>query len=155
APYHDVPDTTGEMILGADEIAEHVRRCAEAGLQAGFHAIGDAAVDAVVEGLERLGPRAGAGHRLEHAEMVNSPHRLASPGLPVSMQPAFDSLWGGEHALYAERLGPERALGLNVFAPLADAGVPLAFGSDVPVTPLDPWGAVRAASAHHAPGASI
>lgn len=155
APYADVPDTTGEMILGPDEIAEHVRRCAEAGLQGGFHAIGDAAVDAVVEGLERLGPGAGSGHRLEHAEMVNSPERLGATGLTVSMQPAFDSLWGGDHGLYAERLGVERALGLNVFAPLADAGVPLAFGSDVPVTPLDPWGAVRAAANHHAPGASL
>jgi predicted amidohydrolase YtcJ len=155
APYADVPDTTGEMVLGPDEIAEHVRRCAEAGLQGGFHAIGDAAVDAVVEGLDRLGPRAGAGHRLEHAELVNSPERLAGTGLTVSMQPAFDALWGGEQGLYAERLGVERSLRTNVFGPLANAGVQLAFGSDVPVTPLDPWGAVRAAAHHHAPGASI
>ena len=30
-------------------------------------------------------------------------------------------------------------------------GVALAFGSDSPVTPLDPWGSVRAAAAHHNP----
>jgi predicted amidohydrolase YtcJ len=30
--------------------------------------------------------------------------------------------------------------------------VPLAFGSDSPVTPLDPWGTVRAAAFHHTPG---
>lgn len=155
APYHDVPDTSGELIIGVDELAEHVRRCVAAGLQAGFHAIGDEAVDAVIEAFERLGPGSGAGHRLEHAELVNSPQRLAATGLTVSMQPAFDALWGGGHGLYAERLGVQRSLGTNRFGDLARAGCPLAFGSDVPVTPLDPWGAVRAAAGHHAPDGSI
>ncbi|HEY3632092.1 MAG TPA: amidohydrolase family protein, partial [Jatrophihabitantaceae bacterium] len=129
--------------------------CVDAGLQAGFHAIGDAAVDAVVTAFERLGPGAGTGHRVEHAERVGSPERLAATGLIVSMQPAFDALWGGEHGLYAERLGIERSLGTNRFADLTWAGSALAFGSDVPVTPLDPWGAIRAAAHHHAPEASI
>jgi predicted amidohydrolase YtcJ len=30
-------------------------------------------------------------------------------------------------------------------------GVPMAFGSDAPVTPLDPWGTIRAALRHHNP----
>jgi hypothetical protein len=47
--------------------------------------------------------------------------------------------------MYAARLGPDRAAGLNRFADLAAAGVPLAFGSDAPVTELGPWAAVRAA----------
>jgi predicted amidohydrolase YtcJ len=37
---------------------------------------------------------------------------------------------------------------MNGFASLAAAGVPLAFGSDSPVTPFDPWAAVRAATLH-------
>jgi predicted amidohydrolase YtcJ len=155
APYEDAPDESGELVLDADVMAEHVRRCVDAGLQAGFHAIGDAAVDAVVTAFERLGPGAGVGHRIEHAELVSSPARLAATGLTVSMQPAFDALWGGGHGLYAERLGVERSLGSNRFADLARVGSALAFGSDVPVTPLDPWGAVRAAAHHHTPEGSI
>jgi hypothetical protein len=31
----------------------------------------------------------------------------------------------------------------------------LAFGSDAPVTPIDPWGAVRAAVEHRSPGSGI
>jgi predicted amidohydrolase YtcJ len=50
--------------------------------------------------------------------------------------------------MYAQRLGAERARTLNPYAALLRAGVPLAFGSDAPVTPLDPWGAVRAAAFH-------
>jgi len=155
SPYADAPETSGESHLGVEEIAEHIRRCTEAGLQAGFHAIGDAAVEAIVDAVERLGPLAGAGHRVEHAEMVRSPARLAATRLTASMQPAFDARWGGAHGMYAERLGAERATGLNQFADLAAAGVPLAFGSDAPVTPMNPWAAVRAAAYPHVPAAAI
>jgi len=47
--------------------------------------------------------------------------------------------------MYAQRLGAERASRLNPLATLAAAGVPLAFGSDSPVTPVGPWAGVRAA----------
>jgi predicted amidohydrolase YtcJ len=155
SPYADAPGTTGELNIGVEEITEHVRRCTEAGLQAGFHAIGDAAVETILDAVERLGPRAGVGHRIEHAEMVRFPERLAAVGLSASMQPGFDAAWGGADGMYADRLGAERAVGLNRFADLAAAGVPLAFGSDAPVTPINPWAAVRAAAYPHVPAAAI
>ncbi|TXS51486.1 amidohydrolase family protein, partial [Streptomyces sp. t39] len=68
------------------------------------------------------------------------------------VQPAFDAAWGGEDGMYAQRLGAARARTLNPYAALLRAGVPLAFGSDSPVTPLDPWGTVRAAAFHRTPG---
>jgi hypothetical protein len=49
--------------------------------------------------------------------------------------------------MYEARLG-DRAAALNPLAAFAAAGLPMAFGSDSPVTPLDPWGAV-AAAVHH------
>lgn len=73
---------------------------------------------------------------------------FAELGLTASVQPAFDAAWGGEEGMYAQRLGVERARTLNPYAALLRAGVPLAFGSDSPVTPLDPWGTVRAAAFH-------
>ena len=73
---------------------------------------------------------------------------LARLGVVASVQPAFDAAWGGPAGMYAERLGRERALAMNPYAMLAAAGVTLAFGSDSPVTPLDPWGGVRAAVRH-------
>jgi predicted amidohydrolase YtcJ len=148
-PYTDRPGTTGLVRFATEDVAEHIVRCTEAGLQAGFHAIGDAAVDQVLDAVElassRLGRPVGSGHRIEHAEFVTDPGRLARSGLIASVQPCFDALWGGPDAMYAERLGPHRAARLNRFAELADAGVPLAFGSDSPVTELGPWAAVRAA----------
>jgi predicted amidohydrolase YtcJ len=57
--------------------------------------------------------------------------------------------------MYASRLGPERARTMNPYAALAAAGVALALGSDAPVTPLDPWGTVRAAVAHRTAGSGL
>ncbi|WP_327357564.1 amidohydrolase [Streptomyces sp. NBC_01304] len=156
--YDDAPHT-GTAYLDADAVTAHVVACTEAGLQAGFHAIGDAAVTAVVEGVRAAAekvslPRVRAArHRVEHAEML-TPETIAAfaeLGLTASVQPAFDALWGGEDGMYAERLGAERARTLNPFAVMLRSGVPLAFGSDSPVTPLDPWGTVRAAAFHHTP----
>ncbi|WP_432042216.1 amidohydrolase [Streptomyces cadmiisoli] len=157
-PYADAGHT-GTAYLDAVAVAEHVTACTEAGLQAGFHAIGDAAVTAVVEGVRAAAEKVGlarvraARHRVEHAEML-TPETIAAfaeLGLTASVQPAFDALWGGEEGMYAQRLGAERARLLNPFAALLRAGVPLALGSDSPVTPLDPWGTVRAAAFHRTP----
>ncbi|MFC9081106.1 amidohydrolase [Streptomyces sp. NPDC057062] len=158
-PYTDAAHT-GIAYLDAGAVAAHVVACTEAGLQAGFHAIGDAAVVAVVEGVRAAAEKVGltrvraARHRVEHAEML-TPETVAAfaeLGLTASVQPAFDALWGGDDGMYAQRLGAERARTLNPFAALLRAGVPLAFGSDSPVTPLDPWGTVRAAAFHRTPG---
>ncbi|KRV50484.1 amidohydrolase [Wenjunlia vitaminophila] len=158
-PYADAEGRRGTAFLDADGVAEHLTACAEAGLQGGFHAIGDAAVESVVAGArrvaERLGPTrlAAARHRVEHAEMLTpaTVDAFAELGLIASVQPAFDAAWGGEEGMYAARLGADRARTLNPFASLLRAGVPLALGSDSPVTPLDPWGSVRAAAFHRTP----
>jgi predicted amidohydrolase YtcJ len=157
-PYADAAHT-GTARLDAADVTAHVVACTEAGIQAGFHAIGDAAVATVVEGVRAAAEKVGlarvraARHRVEHAEML-TPETVAAfaeLGLTASVQPAFDALWGGEDGMYARRLGVERARTLNPFAALLRAGVPLALGSDSPVTPLDPWGTVRAAAFHRTP----
>ncbi|HZC25465.1 MAG TPA: amidohydrolase family protein, partial [Actinopolymorphaceae bacterium] len=156
-PYADRPGHSGHLYLDAAAVAEHVAACTQAGLQAGFHCIGDAAVAAVGEGFRLAEKLVGtqrlvaARHRLEHVEMV-TPELVglfASYGVVVSGQPAFDAAWGGAGGMYAARLGAERALDTNPWERFVRAGVRLAFGSDSPVTPFDPWGGVRAAAWHH------
>ena len=162
-PYADAPGSVGNEYLSGTTISEHVTACTEAGVSAGFHVIGDAAVTAVVDALAGLVERVGApavarcGHRLEHLEMVSADQaaKLGQWGIVASVQPGFDARWGGEGGMYARRLGAQRAAGLNPLALLASAGVPLAFGSDSPVTCTDPWYWVRAASHHHTPGSAI
>ncbi len=160
SPYTDQPGTAGALYLEPEQIAEHVASCTRDGIQAGFHVIGDAAVSAVLEGFalaERIvGTVAlrAARHRLEHLEMVTAVQaaRLGGWGVIGSVQPLFDAAWGGRSGMYAQRLGSDRGSALNPFAHLVEAGMVLAFGSDCPVTPVDPWATVRAAVHHRTKG---
>ncbi|ALU40158.1 amidohydrolase [Kocuria flava] len=162
-PYADAPGSTGRTYLDAGQIGAHLAATTEAGLQGGFHVIGDAAMDAVLEGLDRAAERVGeralraAGHRLEHAEMVDAEgvEQLARASVTVSVQPGFDAAWGGPGGLYEQRLGPGRAAGMNPLAAFHRAGVPVTLGSDAPVVGLSPWETVRACLAHHDPGQRI
>ncbi|MFG2137783.1 amidohydrolase [Streptomyces sp. NPDC048650] len=155
APYADAGHC-GAGHLDTAAVAAHVAACTEAGLQAGFHAIGDAALSTVVDGVRAAAERVGldriraARHRVEHAEMLTDATvaGFADLALTASVQPAFDAAWGGAEGMYAARLGTDRAATLNPYAALLKAGVPLALGSDSPVTPLDPWGTLRAAVFH-------
>ena len=159
APYTDRPDTCGHAYLTADLIRDHVVACTRAGLQAGFHCIGDAVLDAIGEGFEEAERELGAEpirrarHRLEHVEMP-SPRlirTLSRLGVVASVQPMFDALWGGPDGMYAARLG-DRWRGTNPLLDLHTAPVRLAFGSDSPVTAQGPWAAVQAAAHHREPG---
>ncbi|RKS67902.1 hypothetical protein CLV35_3806 [Motilibacter peucedani] len=162
-PYADRAGWSGEPYVSAAQVRDAVLAAAADGSQAGFHVIGDGALDVVVAGLREAAERVGASvvragrHRLEHLEMpdAGAVAVLADLGVVASVQPAFDAAWGGADGMYAARLGAERAARLNPFGALAAAGVVLAFGSDAPVTPLAPWEAVRAASQPRTPGAGL
>ncbi|MGC9669986.1 amidohydrolase [Planosporangium sp. 12N6] len=157
-PYRDA-DTSGHGYVSAEQVAEHLVGCVREGVQGGFHAIGDAAIGTVLDGFAKAASvvgvdalRAGR-HRIEHLEILDREliRGLVEYGVVASVQPAFDRLWGGEHGMYAQRLGVARSLSSNPLGALSGVGVALAFGSDSPVTPLDPWGTLRAAVGHHNP----
>jgi predicted amidohydrolase YtcJ len=150
-PYTDDQDQRGHPYLSVEQIRDHVAACSLAGLQAGFHVIGDAGGDLVIAGLQAAAARVGrdtvvaARHRLEHLEMVDDDgiKALAELGVTASVQPAFHALWGGPEGMYAARLGRLRARRMNRFASMQALGLSLAFGSDTPVTPFAPWEAIR------------
>lgn len=155
-PYADAPHTRGARYLDDTEIVDHIVACTQAGLQAGFHCIGDAAVASAVAGFRQAARLLGgtrivaARHRLEHVEMLDPAAiaTLAELGVVASMQPAFDAAWGGRGELYETRLGAARAGRMNPLGSLHRAGVPMAFGTDAPVTPLAGWATVRHAVQH-------
>lgn len=162
-PYADAPEHRGINYLEPRTVATHIRACTLAGVQAGFHVIGDAATKVVAAALSAVADELGTpavarcAHRCEHAEMVDAADAtiLARCGVIASMQPRFDAEWGGDARLYAQRLGSSRASRLNDFAMLAKTGVPLAFSSDSPVTTIDPWETIRAAVHPHRPESGV
>jgi predicted amidohydrolase YtcJ len=167
-PYADSSDPQGvgqrgNPYLSVEQVRDHVAACSLAGVQAGFHVIGDAGADTAIAGFQAAADQIGvaavfaARHRLEHLEMVEADgiRALAGLGVTASVQPAFHDLWGGSGGMYAARLGAERAGAMNPFATMAAAGMLLAFGSDTPVTPFAPWEAIRGCVNHHNPAQRI
>ena len=158
-PFLDGHGGCGEAFVTAEQTAQHLLDCITVGVQGGFHAIGDAAIETVLEGFALAAKTVGvdavrAGrHRVEHVELIDKAMiaRMVEFGVVASVQPVFDALWGGPDRMYAQRLGVERAMTSNPIGAMYATGVQLAFGSDSPVTVLDPWAVVRAAAAPRNP----
>jgi len=130
---------TGELNYQDAELASMIRAAELAGWQTVIHAIGDRAIEQVLDAHEVVGTDSALRHRIEHFEL---PHReqlvrVAKLGLCISMQPNFIGNWSGPNSLYVDRLGAARDRASNPLRLIVDEGLPLAFGSDgMPVSPL-------------------
>jgi predicted amidohydrolase YtcJ len=155
-PYADKPQSNGELYFSDEELTQWVRSGLTAGLQVCVHAIGDRALEQIIDIYERLAPTADLAAlrpRVDHF-ILGTPQlaaRAASLGLMSAMQPAFDARWGGANDGYAERLGSKRALNANPVGTMLAAGLRVAGSSDCYITPLDPLGGIRAAMRHRNP----
>jgi len=150
--YADAPDTRGMSLYAVNALRGVFRDAHEQGWQLMVHAIGDAALEEVIQELQPLCTGDNPlHHRLEHVE-VTPPDvvtRLAKSGAWACVQPNFARRWSCPGGMNEQRLGPERLLHCNVYRSLLDAGVPLAFGSDC--MPLGPVYGLQAAIRHPLP----
>ncbi len=149
--YPDRPGWRGEPLHGAEAFVAAVTEADRRGLQIAVHAIGDAAVQSVIDAVEAArsanGPR-DARHRIEHIEMIDRSDipRMAALGIVGSIQPC--------HAPGAmdfplqdtmNKVGPHRWNDAYLQKSLAEAGVALAFASDWPVADINPLRGIQAA----------
>lgn len=141
-----------------DAMRQTVREAHAGGRQVAIHAVGEhairAALDAIESALEER-PRADHRHRIEHCGMLpeGAAERIARLGVTVVSQPSFVHARGDR---YLRLLSNDQIGRMYAFRTLGDAGVPLAAGSDAPVTPPDPLGSIAAAASRSsASGASI
>lgn len=149
-PYTDAPAVRG---LLADEMQppgamrDRLVAIDKAGEQLVVHAIGDRAIAMVLDLFEEVeranGPR-DRRPRIEHSQHVAPKdfERYRALGVIASVQP-YHAIDDGQWA--ERRIGPERAKTTYAFRSFLDHKVPLAFGTDWPVAPLDPLQTVCAA----------
>ncbi|MDR6320972.1 amidohydrolase [Actinoplanes couchii] len=149
AGYH------GNQTLSRDVVLAHCRDAARAGRGVGVHAVGDAAIDLVLEVLEevdRENPIAGLGFHLIHAYLGPSREamrRTRQLGVRVSAHPALQ--WDFGLGL-VDRLGEERAAAANPLRAWLDAGVEVGGGSDGPGPPMSPLHGMWQARTRHVRG---
>jgi hypothetical protein len=128
----------GVWVTGADRLRELVDRAAAGGIATQIHAIGDAAVRVALDALTPTAARLPFMPRIEHVQLVDPADRprFAAAGIVASVQPFHV----GTDAAQARRLWGERAERNGyTWASIAATGAVLAFGTDAPVEPFDPW----------------
>ncbi|MFC4242858.1 amidohydrolase [Gryllotalpicola reticulitermitis] len=141
APYDGVvgDEPRGRLTVPPSDLVALLRTARRMGLSAAVHAIGDAANSHALDAFAATGARGS----IEHAQLLRREDfpRFAALGVTASVQP--------RHAIddqdIVARYWGDRAGRAYAFRSLLDAGARLAFGSDAPVAPLDPWQAISAA----------
>ena len=141
-PYEDDPAGKGQLNRTPKDLLAFLTKAHRAGFQLAVHAIGDRAIDVVVEAFGRAlerEPREDHRHRVEHFELPSDDalRGMDEFGLVASMQPNFVARWSHPDGLYERRLGTERLARNNPFRSVLQRKIPLAFGSDgMPYGPL-------------------
>ncbi|MHB9020082.1 MAG: amidohydrolase [Minisyncoccota bacterium] len=138
APYDDEPSATGLLVTPPERIEEIAKKAADAGFQAGTHAIGDRGVAIVLDAYEKAGVKPEDRFRIEHYQVatLSDIERLGKDGVIAAMQPTHatsDMPWA------EERLGAERLKGAYAWRKVLDAGGHLALGSDFPIEDVNPF----------------
>lgn len=150
----DYPDRAawrGEPLFTQRQFNEVAAEADRLGLQVAVHAIGDGAVGMVLNGYAAARIANGqrdSRHRIEHIEVIarGDIKRLAQLGVIASMQPPHaPGVPGMPLQPTLEKIG--RAKWRQAFAwnSIRQAGVPLALGTDWPVSDINPMRAIHAA----------
>lgn len=146
APYADDHGTRGLPLLSPSQLRNLMSRAAMDNFQTAVHAIGDAANAEVLAAIEELSTsyKGDRRWRIEHAQIVDPADiaRLGQHGVIASMQPLHQT---SDRLMAEARLGPDRLAGAYPWRSVLKAGGRLAFGSDSPVEPADPWAGMAAA----------
>lgn len=146
APYHDDPGAKGLPLLTPAQLRNLMSRAAMDNFQTAVHAIGDAANAEVLTAIGELSESYTGDRRwrIEHAQIVDPADlpKLGQHGVIASMQPLHQT---SDRLMAEARLGPDRLDGAYPWRSVMKVGGRLAFGSDAPVEPADPWAGIAAA----------
>lgn len=138
-PYSCASGDRGIMRVSGDDLDRLMAAGRRAGISLAIHAIGDRAIADVLDAYQRAGARRPGTppNRIEHVQLSRPQDRARFAQLDVtaSMQPvhcpsdrtAVEACWAG------------RTENAYAWRSLAAAGARLAFGSDAPIEPPDPW----------------
>lgn len=139
-PYLNQDDYRGYLNMPEEELVNLLNTVHDAGWQMGIHAIGDAAIELVVEVLAEAlanNPRPDHRHYLNHFSMRPSDEtmmKMAENGINITQQPNFTYTLEGR---YAANLDGWRLEHNNPIRSPMDNGITVAISSDIlPIGPM-------------------
>lgn len=139
--YADAPGAHGLCCLPMAEALALARKADAAGMQVVAHAIGDGAMEEMLDIIETLNaPRGGANplrHGVVHCQVTTPGQwdRLAALGAGALVQPIFLDY---DHTIVTARCGAALAGTSYAFGDAVRRGLPVSYGTDAPVESLDP-----------------
>jgi predicted amidohydrolase YtcJ len=148
--YPGFPGNKGAPLYSPEDFAAIVSRADAHGLQVSTHAIGDGGVRTTLDAYEAAQRKNGvrdSRHRIEHIELIHPDDipRLAQLGIVASLQPiAGVGVPGSPHEPILSRVGKNLPYAY-AWQTLRNTGAAIAFSSDWPVAPLDPFLGMQAA----------
>lgn len=127
----------GMLLERSEVLAELASEAASTGIAVQIHGIGDAAVRVALDVLEALPAVGSVRHRVEHAQLVHADDqaRFGRSGIVASVQPCHIA----SDARPARAAWGSRTSAAFPLRGLTAGGALLAFGTDAPVEPPDPW----------------
>jgi predicted amidohydrolase YtcJ len=145
-PYADEPSTRGLGLLTPAQLRNMMSRAAMDNFQSAIHAIGDGANGDVLAAINELSETYNGDRRwrIEHAQIIDPADipDFGKHGVIASVQPLHQT---SDRLMAERRLGPDRLEGAYPWRSIVNAGGRLAFGSDAPVEPADPFAGMAAA----------
>jgi predicted amidohydrolase YtcJ len=138
--YEGEPDNFGLWMEEPAVMKAKIKRAHDAGFQVGIHAIGDEAVDVILQGYEEAqaaNPRPDTRHRIEHANLVSEDVlvRMKNAGVVPVPGASFNYFFA---PAYAQNIGEERLRYSNAMASYQHHGIIAAASTDTPVVPPQP-----------------
>ncbi|WP_242224753.1 amidohydrolase [Shinella zoogloeoides] len=149
--YSHQPGWKGDPLFSQESFDAIAIAADKLGLPVAVHAIGDGAVRMVLNGYEaaiEANGKRDSRNRIEHIEVVHPDDipRFKQLGTVASMQPTHPP---GSAGLplepYLSYIGEERWPYAFAWRTLTDAGAPIVFATDWPVSPLDPMHCIECA----------
>ena len=139
-PYKGETEYRGKLSIDPAELTATIRELNAAGWQAGIHAIGDAAIELVVDELTMaldVLPRVDHRHYLNHFTVMPSNEtmqKMAEYGIGITQQPNFTYTLEGR---YVDYLDGDRVEHNNPLRTPMHLGIHLAISSDIlPIGPM-------------------
>ncbi len=138
--YDGEPNNFGLWMEEPAVMKAKIKRAHDAGFQVGIHAIGDEAVDVILQGYEEAqaaNPRPDTRHRIEHANLVSEDVlvRMKKAGVVPIPGASFNYFFA---PAYAQNIGDERLRYSNAMASYQHHGIIAAASTDTPVVPPQP-----------------
>ncbi len=140
-PYAGEPDNFGQFVVTEQELFDNVRFCHDRGWSIDSHACGDRMQEIMVRAYAAAydaRPDATIRHRVHHGYFptARALELMAEYRIPALLTIPFLTNLGES---FVTSVGEERAAGMMPIKRYLDAGVPVALGSDSPVTTHNPF----------------